>query len=175
MLHNAYSSNSSAMAQFIETNRGGKKLHHEGYVYTQIRESESGRQFWRCESHKAGCPARATSEGRSVVVRKEHNHPPNSAQTTMQLAIAGMRKRAREESTSINVIYDDQLQALSQEQNSADVMAQLPSLESFRSSLYRARHENTPSLPTHRRDVSLSPRCLLSPCLYYFKLKELFL
>ena len=54
------------------------------------------------------------------------------------------------------MIYDDQLQALSQEQNSADVMAQLPSLESFRFSLYRARHENTPSLPSHRRDVSLT-------------------
>ena len=67
----------------------GKKLYHEGYVYTKI---ESGRQFWRCKSHKAGCPARATSERRSVVVRKEHNHPPDSALTTTQLALAGMRE-----------------------------------------------------------------------------------
>jgi len=42
-----------------------------------------------------------------VVVRKEHDHPPNPAQTTTQLAIEGMRKRARDESTSINVIYSD--------------------------------------------------------------------
>ena len=93
-----------------------------------------------------------------MVVRKEHDHPPNPAQTTTQLAIAGMRKRAREESTSVNVIYDDQLEVLSQDQNSADVLAQLPSIESIRSSLYRARHENTPILPTHRRDISLSNR-----------------
>ena len=93
-----------------------------------------------------------------MIVRKEHDHPPNQAQTTTQLAIAGMSKRAREESSSINVIYDDQLEVLSQEQNCADVLAQLPSLESIRSSLYRVRHENTPILPTHRRDVSLSPR-----------------
>ena len=95
---------------------------------------------------------------RSVVVRQEHNHPPDPAQTTTHLAIEGMRKRAREESTSINMIYDDQLHVLSQEDNSADVLAQLPSLESVRSSLYRARHENTPTLPTQRRDVSLSSR-----------------
>ena len=146
------------MAQFIDTNRGGKQLHLEGYIYTKIRDGANGFQFWRCQNHKAGCPARATSEGRSVVVRKEHDHPPNPAQTTTQLAIAGMRKRAREESTSVNVIYDDQLEVLSQDQNSADVLAQLPSIESIRSSLYRARHENTPILPTHRRDISLSNR-----------------
>ena len=69
-----------------------------------------------------------------------------------------MRKRARDESTSINVIYDDQLEVLSQEENSADVLAQLPSLESIRSCLYRSRHEHTLTLPIHRRDVSLSGR-----------------
>ena len=52
-------------------------------------------------------------------VRKENNHPPNPAQTTTQLATAQMRKRARDESTSI---YDDQLEAHSQEQNSTDVL-----------------------------------------------------
>ena len=56
------------------------------------------------------------------------------------------------------MIYDDQLEIISQEQNSADVLAQLPSLESIRSSLYRARHEDSPILPTLRRDVSLSTR-----------------
>ena len=31
----------------------------------------------RCQQHKSGgCPGRATSEGASVVVRHQHNHPP---------------------------------------------------------------------------------------------------
>ena len=140
------------MAQFVDTNRGGKTLHFEGHIYTKIRDGANGLQFWRCQNHKAGCLARVTSEGSNVIVRREHNHPPNPAQTT-QLAIVGMRKRARDESTSINIIYDDQLEALSR-----DALAQLPSLESIRSSLYRARHENTPILPIHRRDVNLSTR-----------------
>ena len=118
------------MAQFIDTNRGRKTLHFEGYIYTKIRDG-----------------AMASSSGDAKTTWLDaHDHPPTQAQTTTQLAIAGMRKRAREESSSINVIYDDQLEVLSQEQNSADVLAQLPSLESIRSSLYRARHENTPIL-----------------------------
>ena len=41
------------MAQFIDTNRGGKNLHFEGYIYTKIRASANGLLFWRCQSHKA--------------------------------------------------------------------------------------------------------------------------
>ena len=84
------------MAQFFDTNRGGKTLHFEGYIYTKIRDGANGFQFWRYQNRKARCLARATSEGSSVV-----NHPPNAAQTTTQLAIVGMKKRARDESTSI--------------------------------------------------------------------------
>ena len=55
----------SAMAhdQFVDTNRGGKTLHFEGYIYMKIRDGANGFQFWRCQNHKAGCLARATSEG----------------------------------------------------------------------------------------------------------------
>ena len=104
----------AAMAQFIETNRGGKNLHFEGYVYTKIRDGVNSLRLWRCQNHKAGCPARATSEGSSVVVRWDHDHPPifYLAQSTTAQAIEGMMKRARDESTSINVIYDDQLEML---------------------------------------------------------------
>ena len=56
--------------------RGGKALHFEGYVYHRIREGEEANTFWRCQMHKSGCSARATSEYSSVVVRSEHNHPP---------------------------------------------------------------------------------------------------
>ena len=74
--HNArvHSVSFSAMAQFVDTNRGGKTLHFVGYIYTKIRDGANGFQFWRCQNHKAGCLARATSEGSSVVIRKGHNH-----------------------------------------------------------------------------------------------------
>lgn len=114
--------------------------------------------FWRCEQHRQGCEARATLEGSSVVVRKEHNHPPNPAGITTQEAIANTRKRAREENTPINTIYDDQLVEISMEDHADDALSQLPSLESLQSTLYRARHETIPHLPTSRRDVEFPDR-----------------
>lgn len=149
----------SIMAKFVETNRGGKKMHFDGYVYTKIRDSSTSElRFWRCEQHRRGCEARATSEGSSAVVRKEHDHPPNPAGTATQEAIANMRKRARDESTPITSIYDDQLVEISLEDHADDALSQLPSFESLRSTLYRSRHEAIPSLPTTRRDVTFPDR-----------------
>ena len=80
------------MAQFIETNQGGKNLHFEGYVYTKIRDGANSLQFWRCQNHKAGCPARATSEGSSVVVRRDHDHQ--------------RRRRVKEKEKRIQTLFD---------------------------------------------------------------------
>ena len=92
------------MAEFVQTNRGGKALHYEGYVYHKIREGKEGSTFWHCQLHKSGCSGRATSDGASVVVRNEHNHPPAHSTLRKEKAVANMRKRAREETTSINQI-----------------------------------------------------------------------
>ena len=56
-------------------------------------------------------------------------------------SLYNMRKRAREENTPINAVYDDQLVEISMDDNADDALSQLPSLESLRSSLYRARHK----------------------------------
>ena len=97
------------MAEFVETNRGGKALHFEGYVYHRIREGKEGNTFWLCQMHKGGCSVRATSEGSSVV---EHNHPPAHSTLRKEKVVAKMRKRAREETTSVNKIYDETLQVI---------------------------------------------------------------
>ena len=152
-----------AMAQFIETNRGGKNLHFEGYIYTKIRDGANSLRFWRCQNHKA----QQEPHQREAVLLLDGTmitHHANLAQSTTAQAIEGMRKKARDESTSISVIYDDQLEMLSQGENSADVLAQLPSLESIRSSLYRSRHEHTPILPSKFKFVQvhlLSLLCIL--------------
>ena len=95
------------MAEFVTTHREGISLHYQGYIYVKIRDGKEGITFWRC---KSGCLARASSEGSSVIVRREHDHPPNSAMCTKERMMSMMRKCAREESTSINRIYDDALQ-----------------------------------------------------------------
>ena len=102
-----------AMAQFVQTHRGGKALLHEGYKYLKIRDGKEC-TFWRCERHKSQCPARVTTnEGSVQSSRGEHNHPPDLAANKVETAISNMRKRAREETTTIPQIYDEALQVLS--------------------------------------------------------------
>ena len=101
------------MAEFVETSRGGKILHYEGYIYLKIRDGKDGFVFWRCQQHRNGCVARATSEGTSVIVRREHNHPRVAATMQADRVVSKMRKRAREETTPMNQIYDEALQVSS--------------------------------------------------------------
>ena len=90
-----------AMAQFVQMHRGGKALLHEGYKYLKIHDGKEC-TFRRCERHKSQCPARVTThEGSVQSSRDEHNHPPDLAANKVETAISNMRKRAREEITTI--------------------------------------------------------------------------
>ena len=102
----------SKMAEFVNTHRGGKALHYEGHKYLKIRDGRNGQVFWRCSLHKSGCTARATSEGKSVIVRQEHSHPTSEDTLQVEKAVSNMRKRAREETTSVPRIYDQTLQVM---------------------------------------------------------------
>ena len=91
-----------------------------------------------------------------------------------------MRKRAREELTSINRIYDDALQVsnsvmymiakhffiiciiifliqdISSQTNSEGIIGQLPSMQSMKLSLYRARRERLPPMPRSHAELNLT-------------------
>src|SRR5277367_1610295 len=66
------------MATFIDSQRGGRKLLFEGYIYQQKR-SDAAKTTWRCEKFQKPtfCRAIAVSQGQNVVVSKEHNHTPS--------------------------------------------------------------------------------------------------
>ncbi len=79
-------------------------------ISTLIREGKNGMVFWRCSQHKSGCTARATSEGTSVVVQQQHSHPASQETLAVEKAVSNMRKRAREDPTSVPRIYDQAMQ-----------------------------------------------------------------
>ena len=54
-----------------------------------------GNTFWQYQLHKSGCSGRVTSEGSSVVVRNEHNHPPAHATLRKEKAVANMREQEK--------------------------------------------------------------------------------
>lgn len=71
-------------AQFRSTNRGGRKLIHNGYAFTVNRKMNSSVISWKCCRYKIyGCYARAVTkviDGREYVKlsKPNHTHPPET-------------------------------------------------------------------------------------------------
>ena len=69
------------MAQFIQTNRGGRKLLYQGFSFTQNRKFSTGIISWKCTKYKKWkCFARAVT--RIVddieyikISKPTHSHP----------------------------------------------------------------------------------------------------
>ena len=144
------------MAQFIETHRGGKALLYEGYKYLKIHDGKD-HMFWRCEQHRSQCPAKVTTHETTVQsCREEHNHPPDVAANQVVVRIGKMRKRACEESTTIPQIYNEALQDLTQCGNRESVAANMPTLSSLKSNLYREWRKRLPPVPQTHAEVTLA-------------------
>ena len=62
--------------ELIATNKGGKKIIHEGYVYVVDKQRKT-KVYWRCEK-RGQCTGRATSDGDTISVTKAHSHPPDT-------------------------------------------------------------------------------------------------
>ena len=67
------------MVEFVKTHTDGKALYFEGYIYAKIRDGLQGNTFCRCKKYKSGCSGRSTSKVSNIVIRQEHNHPPDLA------------------------------------------------------------------------------------------------
>ena len=64
------------MAEYVTSQRGKRKLCHEGHVYIKDRETDEEKVYWRCEQ-KRFCHGRVIVKGEEVQVTAEHNHAPD--------------------------------------------------------------------------------------------------
>lgn len=71
-------------AIFLQTNRGGRKLVHDGFSFTVNRKLNNGLISWKCRKYKqCGCHARAVTKmikGQEYVKlsKPEHTHPSDT-------------------------------------------------------------------------------------------------
>ena len=61
---------------FISTNRGGRALCAEGYMYYLNRKG-TGRDFWRCRNRL--CTGNVVTKGTEIMSFTPHNHLPDDA------------------------------------------------------------------------------------------------
>ncbi|KAL2642748.1 hypothetical protein R1flu_010335 [Riccia fluitans] len=79
-----------------------------------------------------------------------HSHPPDVEDGMIRQAVSRMRERAATENHSIQQIYQEEANWLS---SSAVASAMVPVLHSVDTSLYRARRQRFPPLPSSRAEI----------------------
>ena len=91
-----------------------------------------------------------------IAENQRHDHPPESMQKIVSKVVDKMKDRAKNETTSVNVIYREALQEVNENPDLHEAAAVLPTLPSLQSSLYRKRRERLPPLPLTRDEVEFT-------------------
>jgi hypothetical protein len=99
------------MLHFTSTGRSGKVLNYNGFQYTLKRERKTVVE-WRCRSRE--CSSTLTlSRDNTVIVRQPNEHVSTCLSEAHKLvvdqAVGQLKKRAREETTSIPKVYAQEI------------------------------------------------------------------
>ena len=155
-IHSKQSSSTINMAEFSKTKRGARSLHYNGFQYTINSRGRDGQTYWRCIDRS--CQGRATTDANDEIIAENnnHDHPPETAQSTVAKVVDKMKERARNETVSVNRIYREAIEEINSNPELAEVASVVPTLPSLKSSLYRKRRERLPPLTTTRDEVQFT-------------------
>ncbi|XP_071093077.1 uncharacterized protein [Haliotis cracherodii] len=122
--------------EYLTSRRGSEQLILDGYIYNRNRE-----RHLRCVVKT--CNGKCTTVGDFLCNQSEHNHPPEDK--TRVNFVSNLRKRAREETTQMQALYEEQVT----QADEANIPA-MPSFQSVKSALYR---RYIPAFPRSRSAV----------------------
>ena len=131
------------MPPLIESQKGGHKLAHEGYMYVK-NSATSDKVYWTCEKKRVPyykCPARAittTMDGQICVVKSsDHNHAPSTTSIGANELVNKMKQRSRtSKDKPATIIQDITSEA------TLETIIEMPSKEALRKRIQRARKNN---------------------------------
>ncbi len=143
------------MLRFTSTERSRKLLHYEGFQYTMKRERKTVVE-WRCRSRICSSTL-SLSRDNTIIARPPSEHVPSCSSEASKLVIAeaidNMKKRAREETTSIPKIYAQGIVLARIANPGLQTGLFFPPLNSIDASLYHHRSLNYPLLPKRLEDL----------------------
>ncbi|KAJ8311773.1 hypothetical protein KUTeg_010675 [Tegillarca granosa] len=142
--------------EFVKNKHGGDSLIFNGYQY-QVKNRRNDRVYWKC--HVTNCTATFnTYQNHIVKFGNVHNHPSEESQIDCMKMLEAIKKRCRYEVRPIPSIYEESVSRLrNQDWNdeTRDIVEQLPTFYSCKSSLYRQRATTRPPIPKTRDDVHI--------------------
>ena len=103
--------------EFTTTEKGSRKLIHEGYMYVFQKNLASYVTSWECEKRRRGeCKAKIKlDEAGSFLERiNNHTHAPSEAKCKIAKVRANIKKRATETQDSAQVILGIELGGISE-------------------------------------------------------------
>ncbi|XP_060086051.1 uncharacterized protein LOC132565428 [Ylistrum balloti] len=141
--------NTQLNLKFVINKKGGQNLAYNGFIYRIIRRNG-----------EKSCRGSLSALNNIPVAfgRQEHNHPADHAEVVAQQIRNSITKRCLEEVRPIPAIYEEELRKLRDEEWDEDckaVVQRLPTFNTAKSSLYRARRKETPVLPKTLSDIRL--------------------
>ncbi|XP_046325838.1 uncharacterized protein LOC124110496 [Haliotis rufescens] len=125
------------LVEYVTSARGTQRVIFEGYLFNKNATRQTA-QHWRCVIKS--CSGKCTTVGDFVRNVSEHNRPSENSNRVR--FVSNMRKRAREETTPIQQLYNQQIAEEDDDQAQA-----LPAFPSMSSALYRHRRKTMPVLP----------------------------
>lgn len=149
--------NAQINVKFITNQKGGQNLAYNGFIYRIIRRN-GDKSFWKCAVRN--CPGSLSALNNIPVGfgRQAHNHPADEANVVAQQIRNIINKRCIEEVRPIPAIYEEELSKLRDNEwddTAKSVVQRLPTFNTAKSSLYRARRKETPALPKALGDITL--------------------
>ena len=116
-------------------------------------EKQLLKPFRRCSVGKY--LGRVTTEGTTVRITTEHCHPANEAKLEAKRFKIMLISKAKESTAPIPKLYNEMLHLETENVSNEEVISNFQTLPSMKTSLYRARPERLPVMPSARDDMSI--------------------
>ncbi|CAF2853838.1 unnamed protein product [Rotaria sp. Silwood2] len=142
----------------------GKVLNYNGFQYTLKRERSTAVE-WRCRSRKCTSTL-SLSRDNTLVAREPSQHISSclcgGSKVIIDQALDKMKKRSREETTTIPKIYAQEIVSARLANPGMPTGLYFPTLNSIYSTLYYHRFLNYPALPKNLEDLTIMESWRLS-------------
>ena len=100
---------SNSHVEIFQTSKGKPLIFYEGYKLYNNRTNKDGSMYFVCRTK--GCKVSMRVKENNILRKSDHihNHEADGDDCVTLRVMCGMRKRAREETTPIPTIYDQEI------------------------------------------------------------------
>ena len=142
---------------YIEGARGHQVPVLDGYSYYKSKATTKGTKLVcsKRTTMKCGAYLIIDDEGTVLQTMNDHNHQSVPGEVQTRQLKANMRKQAREETTPMPVIYDQEKIKLLEQDAPSETASAFPQFDGVRTVLYRERRKKFPAMPANRAEIKL--------------------